>query len=182
MANPIDFLATGTAQQLGAIIDYTDTKFDEIDGMAVIFGTPGLTKIFDVYDLLDQKMRTSGKPVFPILPSGLTAREEVSVFVSKGNVFFPDEVLFGNAVARVYHAPKPAPSNPQLPAVDVVKIRSIIDQSHDGYISPEAIQELMDACGIPRAGEAVVTSAEEAMRSAAQLGFPVVMKVVGPVH
>jgi acetyltransferase len=182
VANPIDFLATGTAQQLGAIIDYTDTKFDEIDGMAVIFGTPGLTKIFDVYDLLDQKMRTSGKPVFPILPSGLTAREEVSVFVSKGNVFFPDEVLFGNAVARVYHAPKPAPSNPQLPAVDVVKIRSIIDQSHDGYISPEAIQELMDACGIPRAGEAVVTSAEEAMRSAAQLGFPVVMKVVGPVH
>ena len=55
VANPIDFLATGTAQQLGTIIDYTDQKFNEIDGMAVIFGTPGLTPVFDVYNLLDQK-------------------------------------------------------------------------------------------------------------------------------
>jgi acetate---CoA ligase (ADP-forming) len=182
VANPIDFLATGTAEQLGTIIDYTEQEFDEIDGMAVIFGTPGLTRIFDVYDLLDRKMRSCLKPVYPILPSGLTACDEISEFVAKGNVFFPDEVVFGNAVARVYHTAKPAPAAPELPPVDLEQIRAIIDHSSDGYISPEAIQGLMDACGIPRAGEAVVTTAEEAVRSAAKLGFPVVMKVVGPVH
>jgi acetyltransferase len=69
-----------------------------------------------------------------------------------------------------------------MPKVDRKKIRSIINSSGEGYISPEAIQGLMDACGIPRAGEAVVTSAEEAKRCARDLGFPVVMKVVGPVH
>ncbi len=182
VANPIDFLATGTAEQLGTIIDYTDQKFSGINGMAVIFGTPGLTPVFDVYDLLDRKMRSSGKPVYPILPSVLTAGEEVSEFVAKGNVFFPDEVVFGNALARVYHTPKPAPADPDLPTVDLEKIRAIIDTSANGYISPEAIQGLMDACGVPRAGEAVVKTAEEAMQSAAQLGYPVVMKVVGPVH
>lgn len=182
VANPIDFLATGTAQQLGTIIDYTDQQFDEIDGMAVIFGTPGLTPVFDVYELLDQRMRSSRKPVYPILPSGLTAHMEVQEFIGKGNAFFSDEVLFGNALARVYHTPKPAPANPELPVVDFIKIREIIDRSADGYISPAAIQGLMDASGIPRAGEAVVTTIDDAVRSASQLGFPVVMKVVGPVH
>ena len=36
VSNPIDFLATGTADQLGIIIDYCEHNFDEIDGMAVV--------------------------------------------------------------------------------------------------------------------------------------------------
>ena len=39
--NPIDFLATGTAEQLGAIIDACEKDFD-VDGMAVIYGSSGL--------------------------------------------------------------------------------------------------------------------------------------------
>ena len=31
VSNPIDFLATGTAEQLGIIIDYCEHKFDHID-------------------------------------------------------------------------------------------------------------------------------------------------------
>jgi len=182
VANPIDFLATGTAAQLGTIIDYTDRKFDEVDGMAVIFGTPGLAPIFDVYDLLDEKMKSAKKPVYPILPSLLTAREEVKEFVAKGHAFFPDEVVFASALARVFHTPAPDPSNPGLVEVDRKKIREIVDASPDGYIPPAAIQGLIDACGIPRAHEAVVTSAKDATTSAARIGFPVVMKVVGPVH
>jgi acetyltransferase len=182
VANPIDFLATGTAQQLGTIIDYTDRIFNEIDGMAVIFGTPGLTPVFDVYDLLDRKMKEAGKPVYPILPSVLTAREEITSFLEKGNLFFPDEVIFGNALAKVWNTPKPA-----LPAATGVKadkatIRKILDTCDDGYLLPDAIQQLLDASGIARAGEAVVHSAEEASAAATRLGYPVVMKVVGPVH
>ena len=41
---------------------------------------------------------------------------------------------------------------------------------------------MLDAAGISRAGEAVVTSASDAVSSATSLGLPVVMKVVGPVH
>ncbi len=55
VANPIDFLATGTAEQLGFIIDACDKDFDHIDAMVVIFGTPGLFEIFDVYEVLHQK-------------------------------------------------------------------------------------------------------------------------------
>ncbi len=68
VANPIDFLATGTAEQLGIIIDYVDNKFDHIDAMVVIFGTPGLVKIFDVYDVLLSKMKSAKKLSFRYCP------------------------------------------------------------------------------------------------------------------
>jgi acetate---CoA ligase (ADP-forming) len=107
VANPIDFLATGTAEQLGVIIDYVDQQFEEIDGMVVIFGTPGLFPVFDVYDVLHEKMKTCRKPIFPVLPSTLTAREEVDAFIAKGRINFPDEVTLGNALCRVYHTSRP---------------------------------------------------------------------------
>ncbi|MCX6281694.1 MAG: acetate--CoA ligase family protein [Bacteroidetes bacterium] len=182
VANPIDFLATGTAEQLGTIIDYCDKRFEDIDGIAVIFGTPGLTRVFDVYNVLDGKMMTSRKPIYPILPSVMTAKEEISEFLQKNKTFFPDEVTFGKALSRVYYTPGPAPSDPKLPAVKTAAIRKIISGSSDGYLPPAAIQGLMDASGIPRVGEAVVKTREDAARSAVRLGFPVVMKVVGPVH
>ena len=182
VANPIDFLATGTAEQLGNIIDYVDEKFDEIDGMVVIFGTPGLVKVFDAYQVLDEKMKTAKKPIFPVLPSILTAKEEVAEFLSKGRVNFPDEATLGNALCRVFQTLPPASEIVDFPEMDIQKIRKIIESNNSGYLSPADVQGLLDAARIPRAGEAVATSAAEAAEKAAILGFPVVMKVVGPVH
>ena len=182
VANPIDFLATGTAEQLGIIIDYVDQKFENIDAMVVIFGTPGLFRLFDVYNVLDAKMKTAKKPIFPVLPSIITAAEEVKDFISKGRINFPEEVVLANALAKIYHTNKSYELEPKLPLVDTAKIRSVIDNAKDGYIAPAEIQALMDAAGIPRAGEAVVTTKEAAVAEAQKLGFPVVMKVVGPVH
>lgn len=182
VANPIDFLATGTPQQLGTILDYAGGKFDEVDGIAVIFGTPGLTSVKPAYDVLDQKMKTAGKPVFPILPSILTAGEEVRDFISKGRINFPDEVLFGKALAKVFLTPKPVAADPGLPEVDRDAIRKVIEQAQPGYLPPSMTAALLDAASIPRAGEAAVKSADEAVQAAEKLGFPVVMKVIGPVH
>jgi acetyltransferase len=182
VANPIDFLATGTAEQLGKIIDYCDNRFDQIDGMAVIFGSPGLFPVYEVYDLLDEKMKQSKKPIFPILPSIVNVKDEIDHFISKGRINFPDEVLFGNALAKVYNTPAPVNEASDIPAVDKQGIREIIDNCEEGYINPDTVQQLLDAAGVRRAGEAVVDNREDAVSQAKKLGLPVVMKVVGPVH
>ena len=183
VGNPIDFLATGTAEQLGNIIDYVENKFDNIDAMVVVFGTPGLFKVFDAYKVLDEKMKTCKKPIYPVLPSITTAAEEVKYFLDLGRLNFPDEVVLGNALTKVYNTLKPE-TDVELPKVDEAKIRSIIDgiEETDGYITPDRIQELLDAAGIDRAGEEVATSEGEAVKFAEELGLPVVMKVVGPIH
>lgn len=182
VANPIDFLATGTAEHLGHIIDACENDFDEIDAMVVIFGSPGLFPIFDVYDLLHEKMKQCRKPIYPILPSVIVVKDEVEQFIGKGRINFPEEVTFGRALAKVYHTPKPAPEQPVLPAIDTAAIRRIIDAAPNGYLQPQQVQQLLDAAGIARAGEAVAATRDEAVEAAKQLGFPVVMKVVGPVH
>ncbi len=182
VGNPIDFLATGTAEQLGTIIDYVNNKFDEIDAMVVIFGTPGLFKVYDVYDLLDEKMKHSKKPVFPVLPSFLTAEKEVKAFVEKGRVYFPDEVVLGEALTRIYYTPAPAPENIAFSDLNEMQIRAIVEEATDGYLPPEKVTALLDAAGIPRAKELTTSRKEEVVELAGEVGFPLVMKVVGPLH
>lgn len=180
--NPIDFLATGTAEQLGTIIDYVDQKFDNIDAMVVIFGTPGLSPLWDVYNVLDEKMKTSKKPIFPVLPSTLTGKEEVADFLSKGRINFPDEVALGNSLARIFHTPKPIFEKACNHEVDTAMVRAIIDASESGYINPDQTIGLLDAVGIPRAGQATVYTLDAAKEAAKKIGYPMVMKVVGPIH
>lgn len=184
VGNPIDFLATGTAEQLGIIIDYCDNKFDNIDAMAVIFGSPGLFDNWEVYKVLDEKMKTCKKPIFPILPSIINVKDEIADFIkNKHRINFPEECVFGHALAKIYHTPKPAPFETVIPKdIDIKTIRSIIDKSENGYILPEQIRGLLDAAKINRAGEATVTNVNSAVDEAKKLGFPLVMKVIGPIH
>jgi len=182
VGNPIDFLATGTAEQLGKIIDYTDRYFDEIDAMAVIFGTPGLSPIFDVYEVLDEKMKTASKPIFPILPSTLTAREEVNDFLNKGRIIFPDEVLFARALGIAYNTPPP--SIPDITGKIAASRLSAFkfEKTISGYLSPPEVATILDLAGIPRVQEWVIHSENEIADAAHTLGYPLAMKVTGPVH
>ena len=182
ISNPIDFLATGTGEQLKTIIEYTDKKFYNIDGMAVIFGTPGLTRIYDVYDILSECLAGSKKPIYPILPSTLTASGEVRAFIDKGYTFFPDEVEFGKALIKVMNTGVPAPEKLTVPEIDTGQVKEIILRSGEGYLPPESVQKLLDASGIPRVEEKVIDKLDDLLSACSGVGYPVAMKVVGPVH
>ncbi len=181
-ANPIDMLATGNAEQLGVSMDFCESSFPEIDGIVVIFGTPGLAPVFDVYQVLHEKMMTCTKPVYPVLPSVTTAREEVQEFISRGHINFPDEVLLGEALTRIHNTQPPAGSKPFLDGVDIKSVRRIIDAAGDGYLDPESVGRILDAGGIPRVPEGLATDERQLKGLASNMGYPLVMKVVGPVH
>ncbi len=180
--NPIDFLATGTAEQLSYILDTCEHRFPDIDGVVVIFGSPGLFPVFDVYQVLHQKMKEMKKPVFPVFPSFTVVKEEIQDFVNKGHVYFPDEVIFGKALAKVYQTPYPRPYASKILGIKQDKIRTIIEQAPNGYLPPQQVHELLDAAGIPTARECIVKTETELLAQAATIGYPLVMKVVGPLH
>lgn len=183
VANPIDILATGTPDHLAAAIDYCEKECPEIDAVAVIFGSPGLVKVFDAYDVLDRKMNTCVKPIFPVLPSVVTAGKEVECFLNKGHVNFSDEVGLATAVARVCNAPQPSNEGIELFGVDVPAMRKIIDGTKEkGYLPPDKVRALLQSAGIRMVDEFVSDQKEKVIEAAAAMGFPVVAKVVGPVH
>ena len=183
VANPIDILATGTAEQLGIAIDYCEHQFKDIDAIAVIYGTPGLTQLYEAYEVLHQKMLECKKPIFPILPSLHTAGPEVAEFLQKGHVNFSDEVTLATALSQIMRTPKPAPPEVQLYGIDIPKLNKIIFSiENNGYVSPQTVRDILSCAGIPLVPEMVSTSKEELTAFANEVGYPVVAKVVGPVH
>ena len=183
VSNPIDILATGTPEHLGIAIDYCEKKFDNIDAIFVIFGSPGLVQLYEAYDVLHKKILECKKPIFPILPSMNTAGPEVAEFLAKGHVNFADEVTVANCLVRVMNTPNPAPSELELYGVDVIKIRDIISGiKESGYLPPHLVREIFSCAGIPTVPECVSADKDELLAFAEKVGYPVVAKVVGPVH
>lgn len=181
-SNPIDILATGTAEQLQAVMEYCDQKMDDIDGMIVIFGSTGLTKVYDAFEVIHKQMQQCRKPVFPILPSTSSAHHEVAFFLSKGHINFPDEVVLGKALTKVNITPPPEEDTIFLHGVDIERVRQIIDGCSSGFQEPEVVNELLLAAGIPTVEEGVASNRKALLRLARSLGYPVAMKVIGPVH
>ena len=183
VANPIDILATGTPEHLGIAIDYCEKRFDQIDAIMVIFGTPGLVQLYSAYDVLHKKILECKKPIFPVLPSVNTAGPEVQEFLKHGHVNFSDEVTLATALTQVMKTPAPAEQNVVVNGVDVPQIRRIIDGiEENGYIVPEKVNALLSAAGIPTVPEFVSDNKDEIVAFAERVGYPVVVKVVGPVH
>lgn len=183
VGNPIDILATGTPEQLGIAIDYCEHKFDNIDAIMVIFGTPGLVQLYEAYDVLHKKILESSKPIFPILPCLHTAGPEVAEFLSKGHVNFSDEVTLATALTQVMKTPSPASTEIELFGVDVPRIRDIISHVKDnGYAAPDTVRQLFSCAGIPMVQEYVSREKDAILAEARKMGYPVVAKVVGPVH
>ncbi len=186
VGNPIDFLATGTAEQLGYIIDTVENEYTDIDFSVVIFGSPGLFSNREVYALLNEKMKTCQKPIFPVLPSIINVKDEIQEFIDMGNINFPEECVLGNAICKVYNTPKPQPENVEQPAIDVARIRKTVERCKSGYMEIADYNELLDAAGISRKKSVEVSKVEDALAFAKEVGcskdVPLVMKVVGPLH
>ncbi|WP_394335461.1 acetate--CoA ligase family protein [Geofilum rhodophaeum] len=181
VGNPVDILATGTAEQLRQVLAYCD-GLEGIDGMIVIFGSTGLTQVFDAFEVIHRQVLACKKPVFPILPSTSSAHAEVQAFLARGHVNFPDEVVLGRALGKVWQTPRPAREEIFMEGVDLAGIRRLIDGAEAGWLGPAVVNALLRAAGIPVVPEGVAHSKKELVKLAGELGYPLALKAVGLVH
>jgi succinyl-CoA synthetase beta subunit len=80
------------------------------------------------------------------------------------------------------NTPPPSEERIYLNEVDIPEIRRIVDKADSGFQPPSVIHQLFIAAGIPSVKEIVVDSEKDAVAAAREIGFPLVMKVVGPIH
>ncbi len=183
VANPIDFLATGTAEQLDLILDFAENKFDNIDSVGVIFGTPGLFDVTNVYQILFQRQQNLKKPIFAILPSIVQAHDAIEKYKSLGGNYFNDEVSFGKALAKVLKIElKEKGEVREFEDIDKDTVRRIINNSPNGFLPINETISLLNAVGIPFVRTLIVKNIPELEEALSKLGFPVVLKVIGPLH
>ena len=181
VGNPIDFLATGTAKQLDDILNACENDFDFIDAICVIFGCPGLNTVQDVYEVIYKHIQTSKKPIYPLLTSIHNAEKEIKYFQSLGGISFSEEVVFGKALGKYMNQLGATADYPEY-RMDTKTIDRIIAENGDGYLAPADVKALLEAAGVECVKEYVIYSEDELKAKAEEVGFPMVMKVVGPVH
>ena len=190
VGNPIDFLATGTAQQLATILEFCENRFEQIDGVAVIFGSPGLFPVDDAYRVLHDAIRRHRKPIYPVLPSVVNAAREAEAFRQRGNVAFPDEVAAARALAQAFHACGPFDTDDTDDAEEHDAASQPVPTERpepphappSGFLPPREVARILDSVGIPRVPEVSAATEDEAVAAADAMDCPVVMKAIGPVH
>lgn len=175
-----DFNFGKTAGQISALIDKYD-KAPDIDAIIVIFGCRSMSDTSEVYHVMYRKIKDTVKPVYPLFPASYSYEQYIEEFHKTGGITFTDEVIFGKALSDVINAPKII-ENTSSPAIDKEIIRRIIADSPEGWMPPFMVQQLLDAAGIERLKMQIVDSPEKAAEAAISIGYPVVLKIIGPVH
>ncbi len=185
VSNPIDFLATGTDGQLDDILTTLESS-GTVDAAAVIFGSPGLNRVDAVYDVIGKAMRRAALPIFPVLPSPVTAEEEMQGFSETYRLpFFTDEAALGSAVKRllpqrISNSSESLPTPPRQETAE--DIRKIIAAAPEGYLDPGSCSRILALCGIATPAEHISTSADEITDFFRSAAGPVALKAVGPLH
>ena len=96
-------------------------------------------------------MEECKKPIFPILPSIVTAgpegeelcQERPCELLGRGDIGY-------RPITRVINTPKLMSTDIQLYGVDVPEVRRIIDRlPGSGYLNPEEVRTLLRAANIP---------------------------------
>jgi acetyltransferase len=182
VGNPIDLLATGNADQLKQVIEYCDEKVEQVDGIAVIFGSPGLGSVHEAYQVIRSKMFACAKPIFPVLPSVVNLKDEIEAFVKDGHIAFFDESLLGRGLGKIAKTPVPDKKVADLPKETMKRIRSQISQLPSGFLEDREAFKLIELLGIKTPVQVFINLDRQIRVLPSKMSYPVVVKATGILH
>ncbi len=182
LANPIDALPSRSAAQFKEIFAVLEEHEKEnIDIIAVLTGDSGMSDNAPIYSEIAKAMKESSIPIAPMLSSLVSAKEKLSVFTSQSNVFFADEVTLGTAIGRI------AGQKPEIQEVSELEdynkdaIAGILN-AKKGALEPEDVTGILQAAGFRLPTQLEVFKRDDLVKATDAVGFPQVMKVIGPLH
>lgn len=182
VGNPIDLLATGNADQLRQVIEYCDEKVEQVDAIAVIFGSPGLGSVHEAYQVIRSKMFACHKPLFPVLPSVVNLKDEIDAFVNEGHIAFFDESLLGRGLGKIAKTPVPVKKNADLPQETVKRIKSKISGLPSGFLEDREAFKLIQLLGIETPTQIFINLDQQIRVLPSNMRYPVVVKATGILH
>ena len=182
IGNPIDTLPSRTPEQFDKIFKILDeTEKDNIDVIFAITGNSGMTDNWKLYESIMNGIDTCSIPIIPILSSATTCQDMIVKLRESGRIIFPDEVPVGEALGRLSR--KPVLSEPMLSPDDFDKSRveQILNEQPE-QLDPEAVKEILAATGLKLPFQEDVFDKANLAAACEKAGYPLVMKVIGPLH
>ncbi len=182
IGNPIDTLPSRTPEQMDKVFKIlNETEKDNIDVIFAITGNSGMTDNWKLYESIMNGMDTCAIPIIPIISSATTCQDMIVKIRESGRIIFPDEVPAGKALGRLSR--KPVLSEPmELPGdFDKSRIEQILNDQPE-QPDPESVKEIMAASGLMLPFQEDVFDRAGLAAACERAGYPLVMKVIGPLH
>ena len=186
--NPIDMLGGATAKTYASALPLllADPRADAV----IVLFVPTVTATADeVAEAIDSATfrAASGKPVLAVvlnsdgIPLALRRREaHVAAFL------YPESAArtLGRLAERADWLRQPHGVVPPLEGIDRESAERVVERallvSDDAWLTSADTRELLQSYGLPLVPERIVSTAEEAVTAARELGYPVVVKTAVP--
>jgi len=182
VANPVDMIASATPDHFlratrALLAD------ENVDSLVVIFIPPLVTDPEAVAAAIVEGSKESvGKPVLANFMSTKGAPEILRSIPSYG---FPEAAASALAKVTAYGEwrGKPAGTQPSFDDIRTDDAKAVVERALErggGWLSPIEIGELFSSAGIPVVKSRFVSTVDDALQAAAEVGFPVALKAAGP--
>jgi acetyl coenzyme A synthetase (ADP forming)-like protein len=180
--NPVDMLASAPPEHYARTL-VTVLRDPGVDSVLTIFIPPLVTEAEPVASAIhDAAAEANGKPILAVM---MRSQGGPPSLVDVPSYAFPESAAIALARVTAYGEwrRKPAGVIPQFADMRTSAARAIVDvalERGDGWLTTDEISSLLSAAGIEQAASRFCRTAEEAVAYAAGIGFPVVLKAVGP--
>jgi len=182
VGNPIDCLPTRSGDQFKAIFRILEEEEkDHIDVLAVVTSNSMLRDNWDTYLEIINGMEQCKIPIIPVLSPATTGRALIEKFKSYEKPYFHDEVPIGSALGRVVKRPKLFESLQEIENYH----KEIIDElmgDVKNVLAPDLVRGILEGAGFKYPLQAEVFDKAVLKAACDKVGFPLVMKVIGPLH
>jgi acetate---CoA ligase (ADP-forming) len=149
--------------------------------IAAQVANPGLSHNREIYREVSDAMDRCAIPVVPVLTSVTTCRELIGEFTAWGKSCFQDEVNLGSALGKVLRRPVIAEATEEPANYHRAAIEAIL-KGKQGALPSKSVAQVLSRAGFRLPHQVEATSTEGLERACGEIGFPLAMKVMGPLH
>jgi acyl-CoA synthetase (NDP forming) len=182
VANPIDMIASATPEGYSKAL-HAILADDQVDMVMVINVRPLLTNPIDVMQQVGEAVRGQDKPVVAVMMATEEFHDEVRKRKDLPPVYeFPESAARALAQLYRYSAFRQRPADEPIPEfeVDDAAVAAILARQGEGYLPESLAFKVLELYGIPIAKWRLVKGSVEASVAAEGIGYPVVVKAIGP--
>jgi len=182
VANPIDCLPGRDAEQVREIIEVLEEEEKgNIDVILMLMGNSGLSNTWNMYQVIMEAIDGCSIPIVPVLSSVSTCADLIEKFRNDGKFYFFDEVPAGTALGKIVQ--RPVLYEPLLALEDYDRdgIKDALHSQGD-VLDPGAVKDVLTAAGFNLPLQFEVFDKNDLPSAYKEVGFPLVMKAIGPLH
>ncbi|HZR94236.1 MAG TPA: GNAT family N-acetyltransferase [Gaiellaceae bacterium] len=182
VSNPVDLLGSATAETYAAALPIILAD-PGVDSVIAQFVPPVVAGADEVAEAMRAAAQGAPKPLLAVVVSEEGIPQSLRDADSPVAAFpYPESAAhaLGLAAVRAEWLRRPVGTAARFDDLDEPAARSVVESVEDAWLEPAAVRALLSAYGIPLVPERVAADADEAVRCADALGYPVVLKTAAP--